>query len=274
MKIDFKNIQINFWRAKLFSIKKKISVSTILEQAYNQRVLVDNNDKMLYEFIQYFNNLKIQFCSQIFQDIFASFLIKDRFDKTFLEFGATDGLNNSNTFLLERAFGWSGILAEPDIRWIDLLKKNRSNTKIITKCIWKKSDEKLNFFSSINSDLSTLEEFKFSDIETMPTNTQFRNESGNNITVETISLNDVIKKYFDEICPSYISIDTEGSEFEILNAFNFHKYRPVLFTIEHNYTKLEKIIDELMIRNDYTRIFNQLTAFDAWYISNEALKKI
>ena len=76
----------------------------------------------------------------------------------------------------------------------------------------------------------------------MPGNTKF----GKTITVETISLNDVIKEYFNNISPSYISIDTEGSEYEILKSFNFENYRPKVFTIEHNFTELQNKIDELM----------------------------
>ena len=49
-----------------------------------------------------------------------------------------------------------------------------------------------------------------------------KKKSGKMISVETISLNDVIKEYND-ICPSYISIDTEGSEYEILKSFDLNK---------------------------------------------------
>ena len=95
----------------------------------------------------YLKNFNHDFKSQLFQDIFATFIIRDNFDKTFLEFGATNGIDFSNTFTLEKDLSWSGVLAEPDINWIDSLKKNRPNSKIITKCIWSKSGEKLNFFS-------------------------------------------------------------------------------------------------------------------------------
>ena len=82
------------------------------------------------------------------------------------------------------------------------------------------------------------------------------------VKVETISLNDVMDKKFNGIAPSYVSIDTEGSEYEILHSFNFEKYRPIVFTIEHNYSQLENKIDKLMISNGYARVFRKLTAFD------------
>ena len=274
MKIDFKNKQINFWDTIVFVLQKKINVYDFLKQAYNQNALIDKDDEILFQFLEYIKNLKSIPRSQIFQDIFASFVIGNKFDKTFLEFGATDGISLSNTHMLEKELGWSGVLAEPDIQWIDSLKKNRPNTKIITKCIWKKSNEKLNFFSSDEGVLSTLEEFKYCDSESMPDNADARNKSGKNIVVETISLNDVIKEYFNGKCPSYISVDTEGSEFEILNSFNFSDYRPAVLTVEHNFSKSQDMIDQLMINNNYFRIFKKLTAFDAWYVSNDAYYSI
>jgi len=274
LKIDFKNNKVDFWKIVTFSKQKKISVYDIIKQAYDQKVLSDIDDEILFKFIEHIKNLKIQSYSQILQDIFAYFIIENKFDNTFLEFGATNGISLSNTFMLEKELGWSGLLAEPDIQWIDALKKNRPNTKVITKCIWKKSEEKLNFFSSDMGELSTLEEFKFNELQSMPVNTEVRNKSGKNIIVDTISLNDVVKKNFKGICPSYISVDTEGSEFEILNSFNFSDYRPAVFTVEHNFTKAEKQIDELMKNENYTRIFKKLTVFDAWYVSNEAFNSI
>ena len=92
------------------------------------------------------------------------------------------------------------------------------------------------------------------------------------VKVKTVSINEVMETNFNGISPSYVSIDTEGSEYEILNSLDFEKYRPVVFTIEHNYTNLQNKIDALMISNDYKRVFSKLTSFDAWYIRNDAME--
>ena len=90
--------------------------------------------------------------------------------------------------------------------------------------------------------------------------------------VETVSINEVIETNFHGNSPSYVSIDTEGSEYEILNSLDFEKYRPVVFTIEHNFTNLQNKIDALMISKDYTRVFRELTSFDGWYVLQNAIR--
>lgn len=46
-------------------------------------------------------------------------------DGFFLEFGATNAQDLSNSYILEKEFSWKGILAEPAISWQDDFKKNR-----------------------------------------------------------------------------------------------------------------------------------------------------
>ena len=41
----------------------------------------------------------------------------------------------------------------------------------------------------------------------------------------SISLEDLLEKYNAPYVIDFLSIDTEGSEFEILNGFNFKKYK-------------------------------------------------
>ena len=89
----------------------------------------------------------------------------------------------------------------------------------------------------------------------MPGNTQLMIINGKIIEVHSVSLNDVMETNFNGLTPSFLSIDTEGSEYEILNSLDFEKYRPVVFTIEHYFTNLESKIDELMSSNGYVRVF-------------------
>ena len=274
IKIDFKGKNVNFWEACEFSKKNKIEHHVILEQANDQGLLIDKDKQLLIDFIKFIKVNKKKIRSQLYQDIFASFVVNDKFNKSYLEFGATNGIDLSNTYILENEFSWSGSLAEPDQNWIDDLRKNRPNSNIISKCIWSTSGKKLNFFSSNTHVLSSLDDFKYSDINSMPGNTAARVKEGKNYQVETISLNDVIFNYFDGKTPSYISIDTEGSEFEILNSFDFTKYQPIIFTIEHNFTDLQKKIDDLMKKNNYLRIFRDLTLFDAWYVHKKGMEKL
>lgn len=274
IKIDFKGKNVNFWEACEFSKKNKIEHHVILEQANDQGLLIDEDKQLLIDFIKFIKVNKKKIRSQLYQDIFASFVVNDKFNKSYLEFGATNGIDLSNTYILENEFSWSGSLAEPDQNWIDDLRKNRPNSNIISKCIWSTSGKKLNFFSSNTHVLSSLDDFKYSDINSMPGNTAARVKEGKNYQVETISLNDVIFNYFDGKTPSYISIDTEGSEFEILNSFDFTKYQPIIFTIEHNFTDLQKKIDDLMKKNNYSRIFRDLTLFDAWYVHKKGMEKL
>ena len=157
-------------------------------QAFNQNVLVEDNRDLLKNFIDSFDKIEKVY-SQLYQDAFASFFIGDKYEKSYLEFGATDGLSLSNSYLLENSYNWKGVLSEPSSQWHELLKRNRKNTQIITKCIWKESGKKLDFFMSDNGELSTLKNFVESDKTSMPGNTDLRKKSGKMILYPEVDKN-------------------------------------------------------------------------------------
>ena len=268
-KVDFNNRKADFFSIISFVRKNNLNHSSILEQAFQQEVLIDDNKNLLSNFISSIKN-KNDIKSQLYQDVFASFVVGDKFDKTFFEFGATNGVDLSNSYMLETLLNWKGALSEPSPQWHSELKKNRPNANIITDCIWSESDKELDFFVSDIGVFSSLNDFKESDKISMPGNTRARLKNGKIVSVKTISLNRAVEKEFKFKPPSYISVDTEGSEYEILKVFDFKRFRPVVFTIEHNFTELQLKIDALMKANDYLRVFKKITAFDAWYISREA----
>jgi hypothetical protein len=75
------------------------------------------------------------------------------------------------------------------------------------------------------------------------------------ITVQTISLTDLLDNYNAPTFIDYLSLDTEGSEYEILKTFDFNKYKFGLIDVEHNYVEPRRTeIRKLLIDNNYTYI--------------------
>ena len=86
--------------------------------------------------------------------------------------------------------------------------------------------------------------------------------------VETISLDDLLKKYNAPEIIDYLSIDTEGSELDILNNFDFNSYQFRVITCEHNYTPARKKIYKLLKNKGYKRILSNISQVDDWYINS------
>jgi hypothetical protein len=198
--------------------------------------------------------------SQLRQDLFVLFETEFKINGFFVEFGATNGIDLSNTYLLEKEFSWTGILAEPAKVWETQLKANRSNTIIETLCVWKDSNSRLDFNETDAPELSTVDIYSDKDGHR---NTR---SAGKKYEVQTISLNDLLIKHRAPKYIDYLSIDTEGSEYEILQAFNFNEFSFGIITVEHNYTPQRDMIFDLLTTHGYERKYENLSEFDDWYV--------
>lgn len=197
--------------------------------------------------------------SQIGQDVFALYSLNWKKNGYFLEFGATNGVNLSNTYLLEKDFGWTGILAEPAKVWHKDLKANRS-AAIDFDCVWSKSAEVVNFTVTPEAEYSTISSFTKGDGHASARN------HGETYPVNTISLNDLLVRHNAPSKIDYLSIDTEGSELEILEAFDFDKYAISVITCEHNFSSQRSKIFDLLSSNGFVRVFEGFSRWDDWYI--------
>jgi hypothetical protein len=68
--------------------------------------LLDNDE---IKFLSYCLARRDRSRSQILQDLWVCFELGERMNGYFVEFGATNGLKNSNTWLLEKELGWRGL---------------------------------------------------------------------------------------------------------------------------------------------------------------------
>ena len=80
-KINFHNRKVDFFSIASFVKKNNLNHSSVLEQAFQQEVLIDDNKNLLSNFINSVKN-KNEIKSQLYQDVFASFVVGDKFDKT------------------------------------------------------------------------------------------------------------------------------------------------------------------------------------------------
>ena len=202
--------------------------------------------------------------SQINQDFFVLTALGYKRNGFFVEFGAADGKSLSNTWLLEKSFDWTGILAEPGRCWREALRTSGRNAALEYDCVWTTTGETLNFVEPDSHLISTIEDFRDGDHLA-----RFRSKaSASTYKVRTISLNDLLEKHRAPAEIDYLSIDTEGSEFDILNSFDFARYRFRAITCEHNFTSQRDEIHSLLTRNGYRQVFSELSQQDSWYLGS------
>ena len=206
--------------------------------------------------------------SQITQDLFVISELNFKKNGFFVEFGATDGINFSNTYMLEKEFNWNGILVEPAKVWWKELLKNRPNVVTESLCVWKESNVNIEFNETKNSQTSTIDLYTNSDLH------RSLRKKGKKYLVKTITLMDLLQKYNAPKIIDYLSIDTEGSEFEILNTIDFNKYTFKIITCEHNYTENKEQVFNLLTKNGYIRKYESLSNYDDWYVLNSTCIEI
>lgn len=204
---------------------------------------------------------------EIFQDIFAALCLERQGPGFFVEFGATDGVSGSNTWLLEKELGWSGIVAEPGRGWHSRLIRNRSCT-IQTDCVWTETGRQLEFTQADEAGLSTLSAYVGKDSHAQ------RRAHGQTYMVQTVSLHDLLTRCNAPRSIDYVSIDTEGSEFDILSHFPFGSWDISVLTVEHNFREDRVALHELMRANGFVHVLEPLSKFDDWYVAARLLPRV
>ena len=153
-------------------------------------------------------------------------------DGIFVEVGAYDGVNQSNTKLLEDYFNWSGILIEPSAILYEHIVKHRPNSKVF-QCA-------LGSFEQNN----TYVQGDFDGYSPMNSVGGKRLNRKANTTVLMRSLQSIL----DEVEISHInffSLDTEGYEYNILQGIDFSRTSFDFLLVETYPHEHQQIVDFL-----------------------------
>ncbi len=195
--------------------------------------------------------------SQLGQDLWVIEQTGAKRNGFFVEFGATDGVRLSNTWLLETEFDWTGICAEPNPVMFEQLRANR-RCMTSTACIGGVSGQNVEFI--LADAFGGIADYAMADHHAQRRD-DFRRD-GQTMRVTTVSLEDFLVAHNAPREIDYMSIDTEGSEYEILRHFPFDQWSIRLITVEHNRTPMREKIRQLLEPLGYQRTEMD---FDDWY---------
>lgn len=243
-----------------YTLSRRCSPAVALFHALCEHRDSPPGDPEIERFVAYCRQHHAISRAQRFQDLLADFVMEGR-PGVFCEFGATDGLSLSNTAMLEQHRGWRGLLAEPSRQWHARLAANRPNAIIDTRCVYRSSGETLSFAEVAEGEYSGLQDHQAQGHE-------HRRAGATTYPVQTISLDDLLDAHGIEHL-DYLSVDTEGSELVILQAFDFARFRPRLITVEHCFSDTRDPLFRLLTAEGYRRIFDELSAFDDWYVRRD-----
>lgn len=178
----------------------------------------------------------------------------------FVDIGAFDGINTSNTLTLEEQ-GWTGICVEANSEVFSSLVLNRPKA-IKLNVAAAAFDGHLNFSGFSATTDTSAPSIACAKLDTILLLADAPYEIG------------------------YLSLDIEGMEPEVLAEFNFNKYQINLATIEHNLyldgPRNKDLIFQIMSDNGFVRTVDNAPCLDSnpayymqpyedWYVNRKML---
>ena len=146
----------------------------------------------------------------------------------FAEIGASDGIYFSNTYLLEKNYGWKGICVEPIPQKFEQLVKNRPNSVCFNDAVFSESGREFEFAIAGFDLLSGIVDFIDCHTEA---------KACQKIKVKTITMDQVLKQAGAPTFIEYLSVDTEGTELEVLKSIDYETYHFGIIHLEHNFVE-------------------------------------
>lgn len=170
-------------------------------------------------------NYKISY-SQCGEDLIVSFIFSGlNVPKwTYLDIGAHHPTEINNTYLFYLK-GHRGVCIEPDPTLFAEIKNVRGEDICLNVGVGT-GEGVADFYVMTSKSLNT---FSKVDAERYASNGQQRIEKV--IPVPLVSINAVVENYFNPY-PNLVSLDIEGLDFQVLQTFDFERYRPEVFCIE------------------------------------------
>lgn len=172
----------------------------------------------------------------------------------FLDLAAADGVTHSNTYVLEKLFGWKGICIEPNPFFESKLRSCRKCT--VDNSVISDKREKIKF----RIDNGQLGGIVADDTDNSEKVRGDQLCDANIVTYDAVTLGDLLDRHNAPSIIDYFSLDVEGSEERVIRSIDFQRYRFNCITIERPTPK----VNEILFNNGYVFVKNNM--FDSFYV--------
>jgi FkbM family methyltransferase len=188
-------------------------------------------------------DFKLSF-SQSGEDVIAAFIFEPLGIKrpTYLDIGAHHPSYLSNTYHFYRK-GSSGVCVEPNPALAPAFQQKRPRDKCLTVGVSTGTETRAPFYIMTADTLST---FSQEDAQRLAATTTQRIEQV--IELPLLSINQIIAEHFTTP-PNFVSIDVEGTNFQVIRSLDFQRFHPEVFCIEtltYNEDKSERKLHEII----------------------------
>jgi FkbM family methyltransferase len=180
-------------------------------------------------------------------------IIRDFFGDTrggvFVDVGASDYREYSNTYYLDTEMGWSGLAIDPLVRFEADYLKYRPRTRFRPFFVSDVSNEQARLYFLDNNTTVTSSDKSF---------TERYGTDVNELTSPTVTLDDLLEKEGISAI-DFLSMDIELAEPKALAGFDIERFKPRLVCIEAHEEVRQQILD-YFARHHYVAVGRYLRA--------------
>ncbi|HPJ25957.1 MAG TPA: FkbM family methyltransferase [Synergistaceae bacterium] len=212
LRFFLKNPELNFRRLRRGQFRGTLRLLEELAFSYGEK------DREIYS-------------SQYGQDKFvAEYLFPEKNRGIFVDVGANDGVTLSNSLFFEKQRSWTGLCVEPLPEIFEKLREAREKAFCENVCVSQREGT-LDFAMVEGGDMLS------GIVETMDKRHHRRIEKEKGhvaiLRLPSLRLQTLLEKYnLDHV--DFLSIDTEGSELEVLHSLDFEKTKVGVICVENN----------------------------------------
>lgn len=174
-----------------------------------------------------------KFFAQVRQDELVLKLLRNKTNGYFVDLASNDATSLSNSYALERHYGWKGLCIEPNPAYWYNLTHARKNCELVAAVVGQnRMDQKY---------------FKYDGLEHGGlVGNSFDNKERHKRTATkeySVTLHEIFRKFDVPTVIDYLSLDVEGAEEFIMTNFPLTNYQIRILTVERPKEELQKLLE-------------------------------